>query len=90
MDFLDRLITALTETHPIHPMVVHFPIALSGAAALFILIALIKKDESFEKIAYAVRDVSLIGGRQPKQGSLAGISLCDHRFQAAYMRLNFL
>jgi uncharacterized membrane protein len=61
MDFLDRLIYALTESHPIHPMVVHFPIALSGAAALFILIALIKKDESYEKIAYANQVLTVFG-----------------------------
>jgi uncharacterized membrane protein len=53
MDFIDRLITALTESHPLHPMIVHFPIALSGAAALFILLALWKKDIVFEKIAFA-------------------------------------
>lgn len=53
MDFIDRFITAITETHPLHPMIVHFPIALSGAAALFILLALWKKDEIFEKIAFA-------------------------------------
>jgi len=53
MDFFDRIITALTETHPLHPMIVHFPIALSGAAALFILLAVWKKDGSFEKIAFA-------------------------------------
>ena len=53
MDFFDRFITALTETHPLHPMIVHFPIALSGAAALFILLAVWKKDDVFEKIAFA-------------------------------------
>ena len=30
MDFINRLIYALTESHPIHAMVVHFPIALTG------------------------------------------------------------
>jgi uncharacterized membrane protein len=53
MDFINRVITAVTETHPLHPMIVHFPIALSGAAALFILLALWKKDAGFEKIAFA-------------------------------------
>ena len=53
MDFLNRLISALTESHPLHPMIVHFPIALSGAAALFILLALWRKDEIFEKFAFA-------------------------------------
>lgn len=53
MDFFNRLFTALTESHPLHPMIVHFPIALSGAAALFILLALWRKDEIFEKFAFA-------------------------------------
>jgi len=53
MDFFDRLITALTETHPIHPMVVHFPIGLTGAALFFILLALWKNKEFFEQAAFA-------------------------------------
>lgn len=53
MDFLSRLITALTETHPIHPMVVHFPIALTGAALFFVLLALWKNKEFFEPVAFA-------------------------------------
>jgi len=53
MDFFNRLITALTETHPIHPMLVHFPIALTGAALFFILLALWKNKELFEQAAFA-------------------------------------
>ena len=53
MDFFNQLITALTETHPIHPMVVHFPIALTGAALFFILLALWKNKEFFEQAAFA-------------------------------------
>jgi len=53
MDFLDRLVTALTETHPIHPMIVHFPIGLTGAALFFILLALWRKKEFFEQAAFA-------------------------------------
>jgi uncharacterized membrane protein len=53
MDFINRLIQALTETHPIHPMVVHFPIALTGAGALFILLALWKNKDFFEQAAFA-------------------------------------
>ncbi len=53
MDFFNRLITALTETHPIHPMIVHFPIGLTGAALFFILLALWMKKEFFEQAAFA-------------------------------------
>ncbi len=39
MDFIEKVIHALTTVHPIHPMLVHFPIALTGAASFFILLA---------------------------------------------------
>lgn len=53
MDFINRLIHALTELHPIHPMVVHFPIALTGAAFLFILLAYWRNNPSLEQAAFA-------------------------------------
>ena len=53
MEFINRLIHTLTEVHPTHPMVVHFPIALSGAAFLFILLAYWKKSSSLEQTAFA-------------------------------------
>ena len=53
MEFLDRLITALTETHPLHPMIVHFPIGLTGAALFFILLALWRNKAFFEQAAFA-------------------------------------
>ena len=34
MELINRIIHALTELHPTHPMFVHFPIALTGAAFL--------------------------------------------------------
>ena len=61
MDFINRLIHALTQMHPLHPMLVHFPIALSGAAALFILLALWKKDAGFEKFAFANLVLTVFG-----------------------------
>lgn len=61
MDFLDRLIYALTELHPIHPMFVHFPIALTGAGFLFILLAYWKKNESFESAAYFNNVLAVFG-----------------------------
>ena len=53
MDFLNRLFVALTELHPPHPMIVHFPIALTGAAFLFILLAYWRKNSSLEQAAFA-------------------------------------
>jgi uncharacterized membrane protein len=53
MELIERIINAVTQLHPLHPMIVHFPIALSGAALLFIIIAMIRKDKNFEKYAYA-------------------------------------
>lgn len=53
MEFINRLIHTLTEVHPTHPMVVHFPIALTGAAFLFILLAYWKRSASLEQAAFA-------------------------------------
>lgn len=53
MDFFNRLFVALTELHPTHPMIVHFPIALTGAGFLFILIAYWRNNESLEQAAFA-------------------------------------
>ncbi len=53
MEFLRRLIYNLTEVHPLHAMVVHFPIALTGAALFFILLALMKRGRSLEQVAFA-------------------------------------
>jgi uncharacterized membrane protein len=53
MDVFNRIITALTVTHPLHPMIVHFPIALTGAAAFFILLALWKRSAMLEQAAFA-------------------------------------
>jgi hypothetical protein len=39
MDIINRIIHAITQVHPTHPMFVHFPIALTGAAFFFILLA---------------------------------------------------
>ena len=53
MDIINRIIHAITVVHPIHPMVVHFPIALTGAALFFIILALWKNKEFFERAAFA-------------------------------------
>ncbi|RPJ27343.1 MAG: hypothetical protein EHM33_08345 [Chloroflexi bacterium] len=53
MEFINRLIHALTEVHPTHPMLVHFPIALTGAAFLFILLAYWRNNAALEQTAFA-------------------------------------
>jgi uncharacterized membrane protein len=53
VDLINRIIHAITVVHPIHPMIVHFPIALTGAALLFILLALWINKEFFERAAFA-------------------------------------
>jgi len=61
MEFMDRLIHALTELHPIHPMFVHFPIALTAAALLFILLAYWRNNPALETAAYANIALAALG-----------------------------
>jgi uncharacterized membrane protein len=51
-DFFLRLFTALTETHPLHSMTVHFPIALTGVAFFFLILALWQRSEALERAAF--------------------------------------
>lgn len=51
MAFLERLFYNLFEVHPLHPMIVHFPIALTASALFFILVAL--RYRVFEQFAFA-------------------------------------
>ncbi len=53
MDFIKHIIHDLTAVYPIHPMFVHFPIALTGAAFLFVLLAYWKKSLLLEQVAFA-------------------------------------
>src|SRR5215475_9541944 len=53
MALISRIIHAITLLHPTHPMFVHFPIALTGSAFLFILIAAWKNSASIEQTAFA-------------------------------------
>lgn len=51
-EFITRLFTALIEVHPIHSMTVHFPIALTGGAFLFLVLALWQRSEALERAAF--------------------------------------
>jgi uncharacterized membrane protein len=53
MDFINRIIYNLTQVHPFHTMVVHFPIALTAAALFFILLALWRRSDLLEQVAFA-------------------------------------
>lgn len=53
MDLIQRIIYNLTEVHPLHTMIVHFPIALTSAALFFILLALWRRSDLLEQIAFA-------------------------------------
>jgi len=61
MEVINRIIHALTEVHPTHPMFVHFPIALTGAAFLFILLAYWRKSAALEQTAFANIVLAAIG-----------------------------
>lgn len=61
MELIQRILYALTELHPVHPMMVHFPIALTGAGALFILLATWKKSKVLEQAAFANIVLAAIG-----------------------------
>jgi uncharacterized membrane protein len=61
MEFINRVIHALTEVHPTHPMFVHFPIALSGAAFLLILLAAWRNSSSLEQAAFANIVLAFLG-----------------------------
>lgn len=53
MEFISRLIHNLLYVHPVHAMLVHFPIALTGAGLFFILLALWRRSDTLEKVAFA-------------------------------------
>ena len=61
MEFINRVIHALTELHPTHPMLVHFPIALTGAAFLLILLAAWRNNSSLEQAAFANIVLAFLG-----------------------------
>jgi len=53
MDFILQIIRSVFVLHPIHPLIVHFPIALTGAALFFMLLALWRRNDLLEKVAFA-------------------------------------
>jgi uncharacterized membrane protein len=53
MTLIKEIIHALLVVQPPHPLFVHFPIALISSALFFLILALLRKSDLFEKIAFA-------------------------------------
>jgi uncharacterized membrane protein len=60
MELISRIINAIVEIHPLHSMTVHFPIALTGAALLFLVLALWRRNEALERAAFYLIALSAI------------------------------
>jgi uncharacterized membrane protein len=57
---IGQIINAVINIHPWHGMVVHFPIGLTAAALLFILLARWRRNESLEHAAFFVITLAAI------------------------------
>ena len=57
MNLIQNIFHALTQVHPPHMLIVHFPIALTGTALFFILLAIWRRNKILEQVAFA--DLSL-------------------------------
>jgi uncharacterized membrane protein len=51
--FINRIIYDITQVHPLHTMIVHFPIGLTGAALFFVLLAIWRRSDLLEQVAFA-------------------------------------
>jgi len=52
MAFIQQVIHAILYVHPPHTLIVHLPIALTGVASFYILLAVWKKSEILELIDF--------------------------------------
>jgi uncharacterized membrane protein len=53
MNLIQQIFHAITQVHPPHTLITHFPIALTGAALFFILLAIWKRNKILEQVAFA-------------------------------------
>jgi uncharacterized membrane protein len=60
-ELIARIINALINIHPIHSMMVHFPIALTGTALFFLVLALWRRSEALERAAFFNIALSVVG-----------------------------
>lgn len=61
MDLINRIIHNLIDVHPLHTLIVHFPIALISSASFFMLLALLRRSDLLEKIAFANLSLAAVG-----------------------------
>ena len=52
MEILERILNALFVLHPLHSMIVHFPIALTAVGLLFVVLARWRREEMLEQMAF--------------------------------------
>jgi uncharacterized membrane protein len=52
MESINQFITTVFDTHPWHVPTTHFPIALTGVALLFLILALLRRNETLERAAF--------------------------------------
>jgi uncharacterized membrane protein len=52
MDFMTRFLNVIFDVHPLHVPTTHFPIALTGVALFFLVLALWRKSEALERAAF--------------------------------------
>jgi uncharacterized membrane protein len=57
MNLIQKIFHAITQVHPPHTLITHFPIALTGAGLFFILLAIWRRNKILEQVAFA--DLSL-------------------------------
>jgi uncharacterized membrane protein len=57
---INQIVNAIVNIHPWHSMVVHFPIGLTGAALLFIVLARWRRSDSLEHAAFFVITLAAI------------------------------
>ncbi len=58
---INAVVNAILNIHPWHSMVVHFPIGLTGAAFLFIVLARLRRNESLEHAAFYCITLAALG-----------------------------
>mgnify|MGYP000917366279 CR=1 FL=1 len=71
MDLIHGIFNALFGLHPLHTMFVHFPIALTSSALLFIVLGLVVHSEHLERAAYYLSVLVVLG---TAAASISGMS----------------